>query len=77
MLYRLLYQRAGTTRAVTFQADDLVEVADFVTLWERCAKVVVQDIKQVRVRAFVKSDTWIRDVRTGIDQAQAHREEMR
>jgi len=74
MLYRLLYQRDGTTRAVTFHADDLMDVVDFVALWERCAKVVVQDIKPVstRVRAFVKSDTWIR-----AQQAQAHREEMR
>ena len=72
MLYRALYQRCGTTRAVTFHADDLMDVADFVTLWERCAKVVVQDIKAVRtrVRAFVKSDTWIK-------HQAAHREEMR
>lgn len=48
MLYRCFYQRQGTTRAVTFHAEDLIDVADFVALWERCSRVVIHTILRFR-----------------------------
>ena len=47
MLHRAFYQRDGSTRAVTFHADNLIDVCDFVALWERLAKVIIHRIVAV------------------------------
>lgn len=47
MLYRATYLRNGLKRAVTFHADGLMELCDFISLWERCAKVVISSWEKV------------------------------
>lgn len=58
MLHRAFYQRSGTTRAVTFHARDLLEVCDFVCLWEKCAKVVIQLVRAEPISAQKQPSYW-------------------
>lgn len=48
MLYRAFYKRQGQPRTVTFQADDLVELTDFICLWERMARVQIDSWQEIK-----------------------------
>ncbi len=55
MLYQASYKRQGTQRRVTFHAWDSIEALDFVELWERMAKVKVDECKAIGTAKYTKT----------------------